>query len=1317
MNIRGGQRLKKAFALLLCIALLGQQALALSETEGVMATPTALVTAAPAPAAAAADSPTGTQADPTAQPSEPAADTETPEATVTPGESGSSLPTDTDVPPATTSPGDTTAPEDTPPICTVEGCTHIVYGPDGTPTAICPLGEWMLAHGEGLHKPTDQMPASAMFTVASPGAVTLTAGTTAIYRSGTYILSGGSDTSTVTVHDKLAVALVLRGATIGHLQLGDHVSMEVDFTQKSVVGSMHAGSGQIVFDGTGSLTVGEVDDLSGADLSMAGGSIDMPSGAASGNGRVRFDCDAAGASSATVDGASYPFTTPDAGGRAHLWLPALGGGDSYNGAVSGGVLVVRSVEADPSVTDAFDMDGTDEFTAAANHSTSIISSGGVPKNHLLVVDQSGVSLVFGNILLGSAADIRMDVAGRMHVNGACSVGDIGGSGTVSLTGSGTLYADAINASALRCAGSLRVTYGAAGGSWQSGWRQLTSPIDLATVTGLTYNGKAYAIASMAGEASTFYARLPAPAGGMKYDVQASGTALKAIQIPEGTQTLTLTNAGLSITANGDYVILADGATTGAITVAGGVRADILLRSVSTGGSLALGTGAGVQLALEGSNRFGGGISVAGSATLSVSGQGALLSGAVSGDGSNHITVAAGTNLSLASGSKLGKSTLQPTLIQVTDAGLSPITNRALTLRIGTDNPFATTTGANGMVTLWASRSRTNASVVVLSQANTYAEILTGTTANPEGLPEITAVTGHPQGYVTYQTTGAQTSGVQAYIGRGGVDMPDTFVPTALHVPRLFGECNIPGIKTGDVITYRVYAAKQAGQTLSAATADAFQFSDTYTFTVGTPRKMFKLGSQSKEYDRAAFSFGSGVIPHGATVTYFKGTTELHAAPSEVGEYTAVIAIPAGHDDYIPATVSVKVTIRRKVVLIQPEPASKIKGQPDPPFVYAYTGTFDGDTVTGPLGREKGEFHGNYPYHTKWLVAADYYELVIDPTYPMFFIDWGPGHYIKVDPLSIIDPVHQVLTFSDGKKLDLILRTGDRLTISGVSYGTMVIDPDDRRTRPFTPELRLKHGYDQALLIIQAEPEINDDGGYATDADGKLILSPRTVSLSQFQLARFKAQRITALAFRLQGVMFVLDLTQLESDAVRAAMVTAGMTQMGVRYQITLQPVGSVKDLAAYPEDVQTDKALGDPMTHVRIEAVSGGKALDISWLVSGARTAFDASALLADAAEKTPEIAEITLGRKQGEEPDDNALTAGTMELVQRIMQEKLTALGVRMNYYDDGIQTLDSQLVVPYTASETDVLPYTALMQTSPYLITRHLRNGLYGLHTPVTP
>ena len=81
-----------------------------------------------------------------------------------------------------------------------------------------------------------------------------------------------------------------------------------------------------------------------------------------------------------------------------------------------------------------------------------------------------------------------------------------------------------------------------------------------------------------------------------------------------------------------------------------------------------------------------------------------------------------------------------------------------------------------------------------------------------------------------------------------------------------------------------------------------------------------------------------------------------------------------------------------------------------------------DEVTGSLSRVKGETYGNYPYLTGSLSAPDYYELVIAPDSPLFFIDWNIHHYLPYDPLARIDPVYDELRFSSGKTLRTQIRT-------------------------------------------------------------------------------------------------------------------------------------------------------------------------------------------------------------------------------------------------------------------------------------------------------
>lgn len=1174
----------------------------------------------------------------------------------------------------------------------------------------------MLAHGLSTPEPL-MAGMMSLLSATDPTAIALTDGTTTLYRSGTYILTGGTATTEVVINANLAVAILFQGATINKLTIGSGASVQVDFTNGSMVNVLHTGDGEILFDGTGSLVVNTVDDLGSATMTMAGGSLLLPDAAVSGNSRKRYDFNAAGASSAIVDSAYFPFTQPDDSDVAHLWLPLPDAGESYRSTVVGGVLTVLSAPEEPSGPTVFDMDGAAELKVGAGQSYAIVSGTGTPIAHTLTVDQTGVSFVFNNVDFFTTADVAVQNAARLHLNGAVKLKNIAATATLNLSGSATLDVGTLNVGALNCANTVRLRFGTNSGACFAAWQTLVSPADLDAVTSLTYNDQSYAIAYAASDHMTVYTPLPAPATGMRYDLQLSGTTLAATQISVGTQTLVLGASGINITASGSYVIVTDSDTTGNLTIAGGLNVSLILRDTRTSGNLTVGAGATVTAILEGSSRFDGGVTLGDGDTFTFGGSGALLTNAVSALGTASTSIGAYTNISLTSGATIGGSSLKPTVINVTDSATLPVTDTAITLKIGTKQPVHTTTAANGHVTLWSAKAITNASVVVLSQLNTYADILTGDPANPDALPVISSVVIHGNSYVTFSTTNAQTAGIQYCLNRPGDTMPDTYDASAQTVARLFGQCNIPGLNSGDVVTFRAYAARVTGQILSAETADAFQFSDQFTYTVGAVRKTYTLDNQSKEYDLYAFKFAAGLIPKGATVTYYKGGTELTSAPTDVGTYKATVVIPEGNSEFLPAVVSITITITPRVVWIYPEPASKLKGQKDPEFFYTFSDMFGDDEVTGELTRYVGEKYGNYPYNTNLLSAPSYYELKIDPESPMFFIDWGPGHYIKVDPLSIIDPVHQVIEFSDGMKLDLILSTADRLNISHVGYNKLVTDAETHETRPFTPELRLKRGYNQAMIILRAEPEINTDGGYATDADGNIELRERTLTLSAYHLSNFKRQRITTIGFRLDDAMMILDLGDLSSDKVHKAMKDAGIPAVGTVYQITLTPINSVSDLKDYPEKVQTEKALGARMMGMRVELRNGSQSLDISALLPSAQAMFDISTLLAEESETSPEISEVTIGKKAGQTVDESTVTTNTMELVQKLMLDKLKKLGTLFQYFAAKIEKLDSQLVVPYTASEAEALSYTAVMKTSPFLMARFHKNGLYGLSQTILP
>ncbi|MDD3409863.1 MAG: hypothetical protein PHY12_03550, partial [Eubacteriales bacterium] len=784
----------------------------------------------------------------------------------------------------------------------------------------------------------------------------------------------------------------------------------------------------------------------------------------------------------------------------------------------------------------------------------------------------------------------------------------------------------------------------------------------------------------------------------------------------GAVQLALTDSDLPITQSGSYLIRCEAACAGSILVDPGLDVSLTLQGVQTTGALSAGAGTKLALALEGASRMDAGIALSDGAALSVSGAGALLAGKVDAAASAAIAVAPSTNLSLGSGA-LGGSALQPTLMIVTDNQELPMRQTAITMKIGGGQPFDTTTDANGHVTLWAAQAITGQDVVVLSQTETYAAIVSGGSGAPDALPEITNVK-VKDATLSYDVKNAQTTGVQYYVGKAIHEMGDRFEEGALRVAAEAGKTSVTlsGLQKGDVVTYRVFAAREAGASLTAQTQSAFQFSPQYSFLYKEP---FSLKEQKKPYDGAPFKFKKDQIPSTATITWYQDGKKLSSAPTDVGKYVAHVEIPSSDSDYLSGDVAVSIVKRH--VLVYPLEYSKREGEPDPDvfeFYYDYyddssltdngEGVLPGDEITGWLTRKPGEKHGNYPYYGNRLIAPDYYDVEVDRYSPLFFIDWGPKHYIKVDPLSIINPIHQVLEFSTGEQLDMIQKTADKLSISGVGYGSLVTDTLDRKARPFTPSLRLKHGYDEAMLIVQAEAEINKDGGYETDMDGKIVWRGRTLTLTLSQLRHFKAQHITRIGFRLDNMMCLLDLADLTGEKATLLRKDSDLSLQGARYVITLQPMQTLDDLDGMSDNVKRAWTLGMPMTAVSVELRSGGEAIDLTPALGSLRLLYDASSLLSEQAAASPEISEVVIGRKQSEPEAD--VTVDTMELVAELAQKQLASIGCELWRYD-GKGALDSSLVVPYTASESQAMPFTAVMQTQPYLIAKSDGNGLYGL------
>ena len=516
-------------------------------------------------------------------------------------------------------------------------------------------------------------------------------------------------------------------------------------------------------------------------------------------------------------------------------------------------------------------------------------------------------------------------------------------------------------------------------------------------------------------------------------------------------------------------------------------------------------------------------------------------------------------------------------------------------------------------------------------------------------------------------------------------------------------------------------------------------------TITESRPVFKLPTQRKEYDQKVFKFGQNVIPDDTDVLWFQNGTQLSKAPSDVGTYTVKVTFPADHLTYRPGTVEVTVIIDPIIVLISPLAYFKEMLEPDPDvFEFTHSRLYWGEQLTGKLVRTPGEAPGNYPYLTTQLVAPKHYLLKIDPDSLMFYINYDfqsfrpHGPY---DPLAKIDPIHDLIKFSDGQKLDMITATVERLNISNTHYGVLVTDADTGKPRPFTPSFRLRPGRDEALLVMTTEPNLNADGGYETDADGNPIVSGRVLTLTYQHLRLLANQRITSIAFGFDNVMCYFNPAELDSERVTALLEEHNMSRYGSAFMVTVRPVRTEADIAATAPAARANVLTTPVMAEVRLEIRNGATRLDLTGALASPHVLVSADAVFqvpeasGSTASAQSGVSERVIGRPKqpeitadsdetdedlAEQADARRVTAGLsgtaditaelMELAQELAQKRLLRYGYTLAQYTDQIVPLDSELVVPYTSFELQRALYTAILRTNPYLMTRLLQGGYYG-------
>ena len=894
---------------------------------------------------------------------------------------------------------------------------------------------------------------------------------------------------------------------------------------------------------------------------------------------------------------------------------------------------------------------------------------------------------------------------------------VSGSGTLSLQGAGGLTIGTL-AAPITAQGSGNIHVVAVSGTPLSGFYELPVTGMLSSQTRATLDGAAV---PLVWRGQNVY--LPIPAAGLGYAAMLDGNSLTVVSQLLAVQNVPLTDADFAITVNGTYRLQGQkGAETpGKVSVAAGLQNVHLILDeahLSAAAPLSIGNGAIVTLEVPASvsaATLGGGIALGADAAITVLGQGALtVRGITPANSTDHkASVSIQSNLTgIVELKNFAENNRVATVILVTDGAGAAVANRLITLKLGDGAPFERTTDAQGRVNVWGTSRLSGVDVAVLSETSVTAAIVGEQPTKPVDTPDITGISAK-NNIIIFSTDNAGTAGVVYKVGTATQDIRDGYDPACAYAPMIGGECEIPGLEKGQIVSYRCVAAYAPDVALSAKTQDAFTFSEQSAFTAVKGRERaaltLKSGDLKMEYTGSPFVFDVSKVPSRLTVEYLRGGSWTTHAPSNVGSYTVRVIVPMQDPAFYPGQYDFTIRITKRVIYIYPGDYEKMQGEDDPDvFEFTYEpALITGDRITGKLTRQSGEEPGNYPYVLSRLVAPEYYDLRLGEDASLFYIYETPHSWL--DPMDRIDPVYQVLRFSGGKKLDLLIKTTEKLVLGVEEYGGMVFDGLDGNIRPFSPSMRLMPRHDKVLLILRAEAELNRDHGYATDADGHVVYRPRTLYLTLDKMKRLQKQNVSHVLFQLNGAGLMVSLDELRSDEMRALLKAQGTSLTQGRFRLTLEPVSGQDDLLSGEAGAQTAARMALPLMRMNVSFVApGNQVIDVSSALQDMTVVFSQDALTQP--ETQQQQASVV------ETKDGRVVSTGDAQTVSEFAQRFDTALdrvtreGYALCRYEALPAALDTLLIVPYTSSEEEAA-YRSLMQSATYLMTHVRTGGLYGV------
>ena len=999
--------------------------------------------------------------------------------------------------------------------------------------------------------------------------------------------------------------------------------------------------------------------------------------------------------------------------------------------------------------------GTYRVTGGDGSCTLLITRGravsllldGASLGQLKLSDGSAAALQLSN---GASLNEIAPVNAALEISGNVTVQTVS-AGSLTLNGSGRLNAGSLNATVSGdSTGSVRLVCQSFGADALRQLQKLTlsGGEGFAADLPVVFRGTEVPLVLNADpeKNDTAYAALPAPEDGKAYKARVSGRQILLYLSDEPQEYVLSTNAASVLIVEGPSAVLTS--EENAAQSARVSAASLTLQSARTSGSLSLsgasafraeGNNAFGQMILDASAglslRLGGRLSLDGlvnNGSLSLQGSGVLEAGGLSGNGSYTIDPQCNFSVEPLPASIGG---LVPTQIQILGDENAPVAAARVQLKLGSGESFLTMTDSRGRITLWRAKKLDQVDAVALSGGETYSAVILNGQAETDAVPEITAASLTNRGVVSVTLKNAGVWGVQYIVGDAPVSMPDSWNASAQTLYAADGETALylPGLNPGDVVSLRVFAAREKDARLSAATADAFVFYKTQSIAIES-RTAYEPAGQSRTYNGQPFQ--PSRLPRKCKVAYFlEDGTPLQTPPTKEGSYYAEITVLEDDPEYLPGKAVMPLEIKRRVIYVYALDATKQKGEDDPEFEFDTDELCGRDRLQGRLTRAKGEGYGNYAYLTDKLSAVDenghtvnHYRFVLSPDSGHFFIDWNYHHYLPFDPLSVIDPVYEEIHFSDGTSLRVQYRLADMLNLDKTYFGSIIRDTESGEERPFTPSLRLRHGRDEALLILTPTAELNRDGGYRTDLGGTPLWQGRTLRLGYWHIQQLLGKHVEHVAFSLNGVTLTFSLRDLMSDGVDQYRRQNGLPKGNTVFRFDLIPVFSNSELSAQEQAAYALQGDGAPLMRVQAWLENGSDLIDLSPALSGAQIAFDISALASRQESSSASAAETeTVNGQPVKQPAQETVvsllqnafaatqredaTQQELDEALRVWREAVQQTGCGLHLFqNEKDEALSSRLIVPYTLSEQGSALYAALMRTRPYLTAAFQQSGLYG-------